>query len=207
MKYSVDSVFFKAAVALILINLGAAIYGIYYYDTLLAKTDPPLWVFALDSPLHAFLFAAAIGLALVKKANNWITHLAAIGCIKYGLWTIFVVLFQSEYFLAPSVAPQYIFLFVAHIGQIIQGLFLVGTKRMGIAMLLILGGWTLLNDYMDYGIGTHPMIAEKGLETVAAGTVLISLVSIAVVFYGAEKRINLFKPFPFLGGLRAHLFD
>jgi uncharacterized membrane protein YpjA len=201
-----EQLLFKAAIALFLINIAAFFYGIYYYDSLLVKTNPLLWIFALDSPIHALLFAAVIGLALAGKTNDWIVHLAAIGSIKYGIWTMFVILFQAEYFLAPSVAGQYVFLFIAHIGQLLQGLFLIGTRRMAIAMLLILGGWTLINDYADYALGTHPMIGERGLETVAMATVLISIVSVAAVFYGSQKRIDLLKQVPVIGELREYLF-
>ena len=201
-----DQALSRIAIALFVINIAAFFYGVYYYNSLLAKTDPLLWIFALDSPMHALLFAAAIGLALIKRANDWIINLAAIGSIKYGLWTMFVILFQSEYFLSPEVAWQYVFLFVAHIGQLAQGLFLIGNRRMTATMLFILGGWTLLNDYADYGLGTHPIIGEKGIEIVAIGTIVISIISIVIVYFGAQKRVNLFKQIPVLDGLRNHLF-
>ena len=140
----------QLAIALVIINLIAFVYGLYYYRDQIARVDPSLIIFAVDSPLNAILFGAVILFALFGYRNDLLTGLAAVGNIKYGLWTMFVIIFQGSYFLSPEVIGTYMILFVAHIGQLLQGLYLADisglAKKSGRIILDILIAWVLLND-------------------------------------------------------------
>ena len=112
-------------------------------------------------------------------------------------------------YLSPEVIGNFSILFVAHIGQLLQGLYLADVsgiaKKSGRIILVILIAWVLLNDYMDYVVGTHPIIPEEGIGTVAIVTVIISLISVGIVYGFSLKKKDLFKSIGILKRMRSDL--
>ena len=187
---------------LIAANIIAFFYGVYYYGDQLSQTNPLLWILVIDCPLQALLFAIVLTLADAGKDPGLLVPFTAVGSIKYGLWTMFVILFQADYFLVGAAALLYVGLFIAHIGQFLEGLFLSGIEKIGpkaaIGILLLY----LLNDYSDYVWNTHPFIPDTGLGTVAAVTVALSFLSVAFVYVAGRMDLDAFRRIRILKGLR-----
>ncbi|VVB73639.1 Uncharacterised protein [uncultured archaeon] len=192
----------RLAYLLIAINMLAFFYGMYYYGDQLAETAPALWLLVVDCPLQALLFAAVIFLAASGKGSDLLTAFTAAGSLKYGLWTMFVILFHGDYFLVGSLALGYSLIFLAHVGQFLEGLFLSGIKEMSagtaIAILLLY----LFNDYSDYIWGTHPLIPDRALGTVAAVTIGLSFLSVAFVYLAGRMGLDAFGWIKELKGVR-----
>jgi len=192
----------RLAYLLIAVNLLCFFYGVYYYGDQLAQTSPTLWLLMIDCPLQALLFAVVLFLAVSGRGSNFLTAFAAAGSLKYGVWTMFVILFHGDYFLAGSLALGYMVLFIAHIGQFLEGLFLSGIRKVSagatVAILLLY----LLNDYSDYAWGTHPLIPERDIGTVAAVTVALSFLSAAFVYLAGRMKLDTFGRIRTLKGVR-----
>jgi len=192
----------RLAYLLIAINIVAFFYGVYYYGDQLAQTAPALWLLVIDCPLQALLFAIVLFLAVCGKGSNFLTAFTAAGSLKYGIWTMFVILFHGDYFLAGSLAFGYSLLFVSHFGQFLEGLFLSGIKKVSagatIAILLLY----LLNDYSDYAWGAHPLIPERDIGTVAAVTIALSFLSVAFVYIAGKAKLDAFGRIRALKGIR-----
>jgi len=141
---------------ILLTNLVGSVFGFYYYQGLLSVSPRWQWIFIPDSPASTILFSFALVLIMLKKKNDWLSYASSVYVVKYGIWTLLVILYYSEYFLAPERRLFYITMFVLHAGMIAEPLVILPTIRKN-AKHLILLLWFLLSDYMDYVVGTHPL--------------------------------------------------
>jgi uncharacterized membrane protein YpjA len=176
-----------------LTNLLGAAFGFFYYQGMFSLFPPYLWVFIPDSPFATFLFAIALLLIHRGRGNEGLNFLASIGVMKYGLWTLFVILFYPEYFLSPPVKGFYLLMFVLHFGMVVEPLLILPSTKPRRRVLCLTLGWFLLQDAVDYGIGTHPLIRFPFLETgtVAAfsiATTLLLVPLLAVLLWGYHRR-------------------
>ncbi len=196
----------KRLLSLILLaNLSGSAFGFYYYKGLLLAS--PLWqlVFIPDSPASTILFSLALALILLNKKNDWLSYASSVYVAKYGLWTLLVIVYYSDYFLDPGRRLFYITMFVLHAGMVAQPLVVTPTINKSRRHLLIIP-WFLLNDYMDYVVGTHPLFGYPfdDLWFIAIASALSS-VSLCLIVYAvsgsrkypfshwaaAEKSINM----------------
>ncbi|MBI5229059.1 DUF1405 domain-containing protein [Candidatus Micrarchaeota archaeon] len=187
---------------LILVNVIAFFYGIYYYWGQLQRTPFYLWLFVIDCPLYAILFALVLALMLLGLKNNLLTFITSVGAFKYGVWTMFVILFYGELFLSPVNFPTYSLLFIAHFGLTLEGLFLMGEvsgeKGFLKKLVLVSVAWFLLNDFLDYGVGVYPAaVPSRGVKFafLIGFTVSMTFVSTAIFYLGARKKWNPFNWF------------
>ena len=172
------------AAAFVLLCLVAIYMGFSIYEFKFTITSPYLWLFVPDCPLYVLI---ALVVFLFKARNPLIGFLTSVGLAKYGLWTLFIfVIYPEVYFSGPYLFDTSI-LVAGHILMVIAALAFL-PKKVGGRELVIVFGWFLLNDLMDYGIGTAPLIPQGKIEMVA----LFSL---------AETVILLFV-FYFFNGLR-----
>jgi len=192
----------RLAYLLIAINLLGFFYGVYYYGDQLAQTAPALWLLVIDCPLQALLFAIVLFLAISGKGSGFLTTLTAVGSLKYGTWTMFVILFHGDYFLAGTLALGYSLIFVSHLGQFLEGLFLSGVRKTSAGVMMAILFLYLLNDYSDYAWGTHPLIPERDIGTIAAMTVALSFLSVAFVYLAGGIRLDIFGRIKSLKGVR-----
>lgn len=160
----------------VLVNLGGTVFGFYYYWAQLMATNPILWVFVPDCPLYTLLFVPAVVLLRVGRLPRVFGGLVAAGLVKYGLWTVFVILYYSEYFLAPASRSLYLVLLFLHVGMAVEAGLVLDDGLSGLEMWVVLG-WLLVNDLVDYGLGVHPIIPISGMGVVIGVTVLLSLAS------------------------------
>jgi uncharacterized membrane protein YpjA len=178
-------------IPLILINIFAVAAGAYYYSGQLAATPPHLLIFVPDCPLYVLLFIP-IALGIIK--NKVFSFLVSVGMVKYGLWTVFVLLFHSDAYFQPYMLPVTLIFIAGHMGMVAEGVSALPKKRIGALALAIVIGWFLLNDYMDYAVGTVPPIPADGMWLVAALTIASSI-AIPLLFAGFAR--NAYSVFPF----------
>ena len=178
-------------VPLILINIAAVLIGFFYYGDQLAQTALPLLIFVPDCPLYVLLFIL-VALKLVR--NDAFSFLVSVGMVKYGLWTVFVLLYYWGFYSQPAFLLTTVVFIAGHLGMAAEGLAILPKKRIGSLALAAIIGWFLLNDYADYSLGTVPPIPREGLALVAALTITASF-AIPLAFY---KWNGKFRALPFV---------
>ncbi|NUN11635.1 DUF1405 domain-containing protein [Candidatus Micrarchaeota archaeon] len=170
----------------IIANLIGFAFGIYYYWNQLLSTNPLLWLLVIDCPLFALMAA----ITYWKKTPDWFKQLTAIGCLKYGLWTVIVIIGFSNYYFTPETALLYAALLIAHFGLAVQGLFFIGTWKKNYYLLAT--GFFVANDLSDYFLSTHPAaIPLQSIETIKIFTILLSIATIGFGYY-FNKKTNFF---------------
>lgn len=176
------------AIFIIICNLIGSIWGfIFWYGQTLLQTPWYMWVFVPDCPLYALLFVIPLALILLGRSRPWINALVAVGLIKYGIWTVFywvVYWSRTADFNFMSIAMT-----VTHTGMILEGLFLLSFLQMDWPTVLGVGGWFLLNDWVDYGWGYHPSIPwQVPLAWMQWHTVAVTMVFILLYAVMASRR-------------------
>lgn len=159
---------------LVAINLFGVAIGLIFYSAQLKAAHPLFWVFIPDCPFYVLL-ASLFYLGVLK--DGLLKTITALGMVKYGIWTIFVLLYYADYFL-DFVG---IFLLLEHIGmtaQIALLPFKIEKKH-----LLAATGWFLLNDFVDYALGHHPFLPSQELSVVILFTVSLSLAVPAFAYF------------------------
>lgn len=181
MKGSLHRALFCIAV---LLNIIAVFAGIYFYLDQIAATPLSLLLFVPDCPLYVFL-ALLIILGAVK--NDIFSFIVSIGMVKYGLWTVFALLFHSGYYFAPGMLAVSAIFVLGHLGMALEGLALLPAKKIGAPALVLAIGWFLANDFSDYFIGTVPRIPQEGMASVQAITIASSILLPLALFLLAGK--------------------
>lgn len=169
---------------LLTVNFLGSIYGYYWYKNQLEAT-PVYWLpFVPDSPTASAAFTLVLFLYLFNKRSPFWEAFAGVTLFKYGVWAVSMILagavLSDKPFLESLVWTDWM-LMVSHLGMAVEGilysrLFIFGRKE-----ILLVGGWTVLNDVMDYGVGIHPWLplSMAGTEPVVAlFTLSLSLVSL-----------------------------
>ncbi len=175
------------------INLIGTYFGFLYYDYMFKNVPWQLWPVVPDSPTATLLFAIALLLLLAGKKTNYLSFLASASVIKYGLWTMFVIVYFPGHFLTPAYAWFYYLMFFLHFGMVVQPVLLYRTIERRRIYLVITLAWFFTNDFFDYALNTGPL-AARGLPlgVVSAVTVALSLAS-ALAIYGLGYRFKLKK--------------
>lgn len=185
------------------INFIGFLYGVYYYSDQLSDWNFLYWLLIIDCPLQALL----VGIILIWKLRDiwrkeenptnqklfglfrFLTNFTAVGSIKYGTWTMFVILFYYNYFLV-SDPFTYSILFIAHLGLVLEGLALTGLEIKKKDLFLIFGFY-LLNDAFDYLIGTHPIIPNERIEIIAIMTLSLTFICSYIVWKSGNEKRNI----------------
>lgn len=148
----------KTLLAVAAINFLGTLFGFYYYLPQFQSTPVHLWVFVSDSPIATF----AIGLSLVLYIHDkkWpgLDVFAFVANFKYGLWTVFVLIYYFETFWSVNSIPMYIFLLVSHFLMFVQAFLVLEHAEWSFKALVISVTWFLLNDTLDYFLDIHPTL-------------------------------------------------
>ena len=168
----------------LLLNILAALIGFCFYQEQLAATPLAQLIFVPDCPLYVFL-ALLVILGMVR--NNAFSFIVSIGMVKYGLWTVFVLLFHSGYYFAPDMLAISAIFVLGHLGMALEGLALLPAKKIGVMALALAMGWFLINDFSDYFLGTVPSIPYEGMAIVRGITIASSILLPLAFFLLAEK--------------------
>jgi uncharacterized membrane protein YpjA len=174
---------------LIIVNLAGTAYGFFYYRYQLMDSNLVLWPLITDCPNASFLFAlAALMIYFGRKRDN-LSFFASANMVKYGIWTMAILLYHRDFFFAPERYLLYSGIFITHFFLVLEAIPLRNSissiKRSGVAATLL---WLLANDFFDYVLETHPYIPEKNIEYVAIFTVALTFFALFTVKKGLEIR-------------------
>lgn len=173
--------------AVMAVNIIGTFYGFYYYRFQLLETSGFLWVFVPDSPLSTLAVALSIFLYLREKNNSYIDTFAFFGNLKYGVWTVFVLLYMQEGFLDYQNLPLYLFLISSHALMVLQAFLVLDYSEISLKPMTIVFSWFLLNDFIDYWLGIHSSLPrEAGFSSPVAWTA-ISLTFLGFLIVYSEK--------------------
>ena len=171
------------------INVLGTIFGFIYYRYMFGITPWYLWPVVPDSPASTLLFAIALSLLFLGKKKDWLSFLACASTIKYGLWTIFVILYFPEHFLAPGAKNFYYLMISLHFGMVIQVVVLQHTIEQKRKYLLVALLWFFTNDYFDYVVGTGPLTTH-GLPLYVVGWATAGLTLLSCLWVYKLKIIK-----------------
>ena len=176
---------------LIVINLAGTIYGWYYYRFQLMASNPLFWPLITDCPNATFFFVIVALLIYSKKKNDDFTFFASANMVKYGIWTMAILMYHRDYFFAPERYLLYSGIFVTHFFLVLEAIPLKNTiSSISERGLAITFSWLLINDFFDYVVGTHPYIPEKNIRYVAIFTVLLTFTAILLIKFSLKTRNN-----------------
>lgn len=170
--------------ALLAANAFAIMIGLVFYQEQLEATPQNLWFFVPDCPLFVFL-GLLVMLKFVK--NDFFSFFASCGMVKYGLWTISVMLFHFRHYLLSDVFSVSVIFIIGHIIMVLEGLAILPKRKVGQAAFLMAIALLLLNDFFDYVVGTVPTIPQEGLPVVAIATAIASVLIPLALWQNHEK--------------------
>ncbi|NHN28699.1 DUF1405 domain-containing protein [Paenibacillus sp. S3N08] len=194
------------------VNLLGTIYGYYWYwDQLVLTTEsmsPGYLIFVPDSPTASLFFTGVIAYLLFDsyqkpkrsslQATGWfrglIEALAVITSFKYGIWAVTMI--WAGAYQGDSVNWQDWMLTVSHLGMAAEALLYLRLYTYRVNAIIVAALWTLLNDYMDYGMGLFPWLPaslDDDLTIVAAFTIQLSFISIILSWVMLQVRKLLDK--------------
>jgi len=125
-----------------------------WYGRFFGEVQAPLWAYPFipDCPLAALLFGAAVLLMHLGRRSNLLNQLAAVFCVKYGVWTMtFWALYWA---ITGDVELSSLFsgpvMFVTHFGLTIMGLLLLQYVQPSVRDSALVLAWFVLSDLVDY---------------------------------------------------------
>ena len=148
--------------------LGFSIGTVVWYGPQLLHAPWWAWPFIPDCPLAAFYGMIAYFRIRSLKKPDWLSTLAAVSCIKYGIWTI--LFWGTKWAATGEYLPIEIGLVVVHVALAGQGVLLLpGLKNISIATRMLAIAWLGMSIVVDYGFGHHPAL-EAPITPALAGT-------------------------------------
>jgi uncharacterized membrane protein YpjA len=180
----------KKLLWLILIgNLIGAVYGfVFYYGAKFSSVPLHLWLFLPDCPLFSLFFALAVLLILLKKENSHYFFFTLIGSLKYGFWTVFVLLYYNWFYFTPENSFMYAVLLIAHIFLFIESFLLIKKIKFKLYYLIPSLVFFLANDFSDYFLNTYPPLPLSELNFMFYFTLISSLFFTVIAFLLVKKR-------------------
>jgi len=125
-----------------------------WYGRFFGEVQAPLWAYPFipDCPLAALLFGVAVLLMHLGRRSNLLNQLAAVFCVKYGVWTMtFWALYWA---ITGDVELSSLFsgpvMFVTHLGLTIMGLLLLQYVQPSVRDSALVLAWFVLSDLVDY---------------------------------------------------------
>ena len=152
---------------LLLSSLIGTGFGFYYYEWQLRITPVYYWPLVPDSPFFTLMYVLVLAAYSMGRRSNLFDTFTFIGLNKVGIWSLFVLLYDFDYYFSPQTWMFRSVLFLLHIGMILCAFTLLkdmewpGTERMG----LLLAVFVVL-DYFDYIVGTHPYLHTPNVDVV-----------------------------------------
>ncbi len=178
----------KLLIFLVLANLIGALYGfIFYYGQQFLSTPVYLWLFIGDCPLFSLLMALSFLLILLKKEFSFLFLFSLIGSLKYGFWTVFVLIYFNSFYFVPENFFMYSVLLIAHVFLFLEAFLLVKKIRFNFSFLVFSLAFFVLNDFSDYFFGTHPPVPLNELNFLFFFTLVSSFVFSFIAFFIVKK--------------------
>lgn len=164
------------------------LFGFYYYLGQFEITPLYLWFFVPDSPFFTFMYVIILLFYLFGMRSNTFDVFTFIGLNKVGIWTIFVLFWNYNYYFSPDTGDFRFVILLLHAGMILVALTLLKEmKKLKLRWYLLIFGFFVVSDFFDYFIGTHPIIPEQSINVVMWVTFALTIMTSALTFYYLEK--------------------
>mgnify|MGYP002760484766 FL=1 len=178
----------KVLKSIVVINLLGTAFGFYYYRFQFMETSPLLWIFVPDSPLATLAAAASIIFYMKNRQNSYLDFLAFLGNLKYGVWTVFVLLYMQQGFLSYQPLPLYIFLVFSHAFMALQAFLVLDYSDFSWKPFLAAFSWFPVNDLLDYSLGIHSTLpSSAGFSSPVAWVAFSMTLTGALIVYLVKK--------------------
>ena len=178
-------------IAVIVINIAGSLIGFYYYCDQLASASPFVWIFIPDCPLYTTLAAVVLAVYVsTKRSSDLINFITAVGLVKYGTWTVVIVLGLSTFYFSvdSTLYTVLVLMHVAMAAEFILPLLLIRQLKYRWTTIAIV--WFLANDVADYFLGTHPLVPTSEISLIAAFTFMLTPLFVAIAYFTARFLNN-----------------
>lgn len=178
-------------------NLVAVLVGVRFYVEDMVDVPTFLWPLYIDSGVAVLLMALSLTTLLpflggdVRTATTnrvlaYLHTIAFVWLVKFGLWTVAVLLIGWEYYFPAAWA--FFGIIITHLLFVVQAYLIPHYGRTTRGALFTALGLALLNDVVDYGLEYHPpMEYDPGLGVAAMS---VGLTVLAVVL--ADRAFDRF---------------
>lgn len=146
-----ENVGLRLAWLVVAINLAGTAFGFWFYYPQLQATPMVVWPIVPVSPLATLFMAmslAAWRLELSGRAVQVLHVLAFFGCLKYGLWSVFVQVFLEG--TANQGFLMWQFLIWSHAGMLVQAFLVQRYATFPIPAVAGVTAWFTVNDVFDF---------------------------------------------------------
>ena len=172
----------------IIINIAGFTYGIYYYWNHLLATPWYLLPFVPDCPLYAGMAALCLAVYAAGRRPAWLFFLTSVGLVKYGIWTVTVILVGSHMFLSGPLMTTYLGLAVSHVFLALEVLLFIPLIkslrwRDVIPTVAIMYLW----DYSDYFWGAYPGMPADIVPFMATFTFALTTAIIFLIYFSWRR--------------------
>ncbi|MBP1994754.1 DUF1405 domain-containing protein [Paenibacillus eucommiae] len=191
---------------LFLVNLAGTIYGYQWYSEQLWYTwdNKPGWYiwFVPDSPTASLFFTLSLLYLLLDRRSShpldkkpsvlrgFVEAFSLITSFKYGIWAVAMIAAGAAQ--GNPTNWQDGMLTVSHLGMAAEALLFARFYTYRMLPIVLVAGWTLWNDFMDYQNGIFPWlpeVLEDDLGAVEMFTISLSVVSIIIaILYLLSRR-------------------
>ena len=175
----------------ILANIVGFASGMLFYWYQLSITPSLLWLFVIDCPLYTLL-ATVVLVGQDRKWNipSWFTFVVTVGLFKYAIWTFYALSVYYKYFFFEIAAiwnytfgPVHVFMFLEAF------LIFKLIKKFKWWHIPIAAGWFWVNDFVDYWIGTYPIV-PVGHVMELRNLMLVLSIAIPILLYVWRDRLG-----------------
>lgn len=190
------------------INFLGTIYGYMWYWQQLVETyetrNPLLLPFVPDSPTASLFFTISLLFMIGDRSSLWrpvirklsalralVDALAVITLVKYGIWA--VVMNLADGWQGGQIDWQQWMLIASHTGMAVEAVIYAKLMRNGWVAITAASIWTILNDFLDYGVGIYPWLyppLEDDLAVIRVFTHILSFVCIALALALWRNRLK-----------------
>lgn len=170
------------------------LFGFYYYLGQFEITPVYLWFFVPDSPFFTFMYVIILLFYSFGMRSNAFDVFAFIGLNKVGIWTIFVLLWNHDYYFSLQTRDFRFVILLLHVGMILVALTLLKEmKKLNKWEYLLIFGFFVVSDFFDYVAGTHPIIPLESIGVVKWMTFALTIMTSTLTFYYMEKSPKEFS--------------
>jgi uncharacterized membrane protein YpjA len=166
-------------------------YGFHYYEWQLREESRIyLWALIPDSPLFTLMYVLVLAAYSTGRRSNLFDAFTFIGLNKIGIWTLFVLLYDFDYYFSPGTRVFRSVLFLLHIGMILCSLTLLkDMKRPRYAQMGLLLAVFLMMDYFDYIVGTHPYLNTPRVDVIGWGALVLTVSCWGLVWLIRDEQV------------------
>ncbi|PPA71252.1 DUF1405 domain-containing protein [Jeotgalibacillus proteolyticus] len=176
------------------VNLLGTLYGYYWYEYQLVRTEPIFLLFVPDSPTASLFFTIVIFLYIIGKRWKIMEALALVTLVKYGIWAVVMNLLTWQ--VTGDISWQAWMLILSHGAMALQGILYAPFYRFTWVHLILAAIWTLHNDIIDYVFMQYPIYRslEYFIAEIGYFTFWLSIASIGLAYWlVVRKQSNKLK--------------